>query len=69
VAAWAQLADTLSNQPWILHIGVRLAPAGMMTVSTIAQISYLIFTRMRDVVVPAAAPFRACPGFDSDRLS
>ncbi len=55
-AAWAQLADTLSNQPWMLHIGVRLAPADMMTVSTIAQISYLIFTRMRHVVVPAAAP-------------
>ena len=55
-AAWAQLADTLSNQPWMLHIGVRLAPADMMTVSTIAQVSYLIFTRMRHVVVPAAAP-------------
>lgn len=55
-AAWAQLADTLSNQPWMLHIGVRLAPADMMTVSTIAQISYLIFSRMRHVVAPAAAP-------------
>jgi hypothetical protein len=55
-AAWAQLADTLSNQPWMLHIGVRLAQADMMTVSTIAQLSYLIFTRMRHVVVPAAAP-------------
>lgn len=38
-AAWAQLADTLSNQPWMLHIGVRLVSADMMTVSTIAQIS------------------------------
>jgi hypothetical protein len=55
-AAWAQLADTLSNQPWMLHIGVRLAQADMMTVSTIAQLSYLIFTRMRHVVVAASAP-------------
>lgn len=55
-AAWAQLADTLSNQPWMLHIGVRLAQADMMTVSTVAQLSYLIFTRMRHVVVAATAP-------------
>jgi hypothetical protein len=55
-AAWAQLADTLSNQGWMLHIGVRLAQADMMTVSTVAQLSYLIFTRMRHVVVAAAAP-------------
>jgi hypothetical protein len=55
-AAWAQLADTLSNQPWMLRIGVRLAPVDMMTVSTIAQLSHLIFTPMRHVVVPAAAP-------------
>jgi hypothetical protein len=55
-AAWAQLADTLSNQSWMLHVGVRLAQAEMMTVSTIAQLSYLIFTRMRHVVVAAGAP-------------
>jgi hypothetical protein len=55
-AAWAQLADTLSNQGWMLHIGVRLAQADMMTVSTVAQLSYLIFTRMRHVVVAAASP-------------
>ena len=55
-AAWMQLADTLSNQGWMLHIGVRLAQADMMTVSTVAQLSYLIFTRMRHVVVAAAAP-------------
>jgi hypothetical protein len=55
-AAWAQLADTLSNQPWMLHIGVRLAQADMMTVSTIAQLSYLIFTRMRHVIVATNAP-------------
>jgi hypothetical protein len=55
-AAWAQLADTLSNQGWMLHIGVRLAQADMMTVSTVAQLSFLIFTRMRHVVAAAAAP-------------
>jgi hypothetical protein len=55
-AAWAQLADTLSNQGWMLHIGVRLAQADMMTVSTVAQLSYLIFTRMRHVVVAATSP-------------
>jgi hypothetical protein len=55
-AAWAQLADTLSNQGWMLQIGVRLAQADMLTVSTVAQLSYLIFTRMRHVVAAEAAP-------------
>jgi hypothetical protein len=52
-AAWTELGDTISNLPWMMHLGARLSQNNMMTVSTVAQLAYLICSRMHHVV---AAP-------------
>jgi len=53
--AWAQLGDTLSGLPWMRHLGVRLSHPDMMTVTTVGQLSFLIFSRMQHVVTAKPA--------------
>ena len=53
-AAWAQLADTLSMLPWMVHLGVVLAESEMNNVSTLAQIAALIQKHIKHVVAPSA---------------
>jgi hypothetical protein len=58
---WAQLADTLSNLPWMIHLGIRLAQGDMATVATVGQLAYLIFTKMQHVVVAPAPATHVTP--------
>jgi hypothetical protein len=63
-AAWRELADALSALPWMQHIGVVLVQADMVPLTTIEQIAYLIFKRIKQVVttesvVGAAVPLSA----------
>jgi hypothetical protein len=55
-AAWQQLGDDLSDQPWMVQLGVRLSPNDMMVVSTLGQLANRILTKMQHVV---AAPTSA----------
>jgi hypothetical protein len=52
--AWAQLADTLSMLPWMVHLGVVLAESEMGSVSTLAQIAALIQKNIKHVVAASA---------------
>jgi hypothetical protein len=53
-AAWAQLADTLSMLPWMVHLGVVLAESEMGSVSTLAQLAALIQKQIKHVVASTA---------------
>ena len=52
--AWAELADELSTEPWMIHIGVVLIQDDMRGVSTIAQLAGSISKLIRHVVAPQA---------------
>ena len=49
--AWAQLGNALSHLPWMVHLGVILSANDMMTVSTVAQLAYCIYTKLQHVVI------------------
>jgi len=52
--AWAELADRLSEEPWMRQINVRLFQADMRNLSTVEHIALLISKRLRHVVAPHA---------------
>jgi hypothetical protein len=53
-AAWAQLADTLSSLPWMVHLGAVLAQGEMGNVSTLEQLAALIQKHIKHVVASAS---------------
>jgi hypothetical protein len=52
--AWAELADELSQLPWMVRLGVVLIQDDMRGVTTIAQLAGLISKHIRQVVAPKA---------------
>ena len=59
-SAWAQMGDTLSRQPWIIHLGIKLSQNDMMTVTTVGRLAYVIFSKMQHVVA-ATTPAQVTP--------
>lgn len=53
--AWEQMGDVISEQNWMRQIGVVLGPNDMDTVSTVGQVAYLIFKRIKHVVTQTVA--------------
>jgi hypothetical protein len=47
--AWAQLGNTLSKKKWMKDLGVKLSQNDMMTVSTVAQLAFCIYTKAQNV--------------------
>ncbi|WP_407147849.1 hypothetical protein [Bradyrhizobium sp. ORS 86] len=52
--AWAEVADELSTEQWMVHLGVVLIQDDMRFVSTIAQLASLISNHIHHVVAPQA---------------
>jgi hypothetical protein len=52
--SWAELADELSTEQWMIQLGVVLIQNDMRAVSTIAQLAGLISSHIRHVVASQA---------------